>query len=481
MLARQTAIYFASNIFSAIFGFLNVVVFTRMFAMDAYGHYVLGFAFAVLFATLLSTALKLSILRHQARGDEDVRALILAGAMLGLVLVPVGFVAALAAGLSAAVAGAAVVLAYVIALFDTSLEMLRAQQKALHFMRGTVYRALFVSVFGIGVAFLGSSGLLLLGSTALAVLAAVLMVWRMAWGGAKPQFDRAKLKELFVSGLPVTLSMSLLALSSVLDRFVLVHFAGAAAGGQFGASLDLVRQGLIIPAISVASAFVPAAVQALARGGEAEARAHLNKYLEILLATALPACVGLALVSPLVADFVLGPDFRAVAHQAMPILSIAVIFQILTQQYLHTSFLLSNRNLFYFANTGSIIVFNLLAAIFLMPLLGIMGAVWGRLATEIFGFLNALVLSRYAFALPVFNGAVMRIAGAAALMALVVFALLSPLKAMGPLALLIIIPAGMAVYAAAVWLLDIGEARKYVNWSRIFPKRGVSAGEGHGL
>ena len=196
---------------------------------------------------------------------------------------------------------------------------------------------------------------------------------------------------------------------------------------------------------------------------------------EVLKIVVEQAASGTALSPTIVADFVLGPDFRATAHQAMPILSIAVIFQILTQQYLHTSFLLSNRNLFYFANTGSIIVFNLLAAVLLIPVMGIMGAVWGRLATEIFGFANALVLSRYAFVLPVFNGAVMRIAGAAALMALVVFALLNPLRAMGPLALLIIIPAAMAVYGVAVWLLDIGEARKYVNWSRVFPKRGMSA------
>ncbi len=42
----------------------------------------------------------------------------------------------------------------------------------------------------------------------------------------------------------------------------------------------------------------------------------------------------------------------------MPIVAVAVIFQIITQQYLHVSFLLSSRNSFYLINTASIIVFN---------------------------------------------------------------------------------------------------------------------------
>ena len=39
----------------------------------------------------------------------------------------------------------------------------------------------------------------------------------------------------------------------------------------------------------------------------------------------------------------------------MPIVAVAVVFQILTQQYLHASFLLSGRNSFYLINTASII------------------------------------------------------------------------------------------------------------------------------
>ena len=95
----------------------------------------------------------------------------------------------------------------------------------------------------------------------------------------------------------------------MIDRFLLANLVGRGAAGQFGASLDIVRQGLAMPAISIAAAFIPS-VQLLATKGEAQARSHLEKYLELLLAVSLPACVGSTIVAPLVSNLVLGPNFE---------------------------------------------------------------------------------------------------------------------------------------------------------------------------
>ena len=87
-------------------------------------------------------------------------------------------------------------------------------------------------------------------------------------------------------------------------------------------------------------------------------RSHLAECAELLLSITLPACLGFAVISHHVANVVLGVDFRDLAADTMPIVAIAVIFQILTQQYLHASFLLSGRNSFYLINTASIIAAN---------------------------------------------------------------------------------------------------------------------------
>lgn len=186
----------------------------------------------------------------------------------------------------------------------------------------------------------------------------------------------------------------------------------------------------------------------------------------------------MALVSPQLADLLLGPDFRATARFAMPVLAMAVAFQILTQQYTHTSFLLSNRNLFYLINTGSILLFNLIVSALLILRFGLDGAVWGRLAAEIFGFANAYVLSRRAFVLPFPFGRIARVVAATAAMALVVRALSGEAATLPPLAgLLLQVAAGAGAYAAVAFALDIAELRALASGAalRLFTKSGLAA------
>ena len=460
MLVKQTAIYFFVNVFSAAFGFLNVVVFTRIFEPNAYGDYLLGLAFATLFATLLATPLKFLILREQSRGDgTDVSQTILGALTLCWLAAPLGYHAARIANLQPAVAACAVVFGLAIVLFDTSQEMLRARQNATAYMRGTITRTILVSVLGLGGVFFGSGGAILLASSSIAYFLSTLSFWRRAWGNSTPRFDVREFLVMAKTGAPLTLSLSLLALAGVTDRFLLAKLSGSGAAGDFGASFDLVRQALIIPAVSVASAFVPMTVQIFATRGVEAARCHLEKCLEILLAICLPACVGYALVSGQIADFALGPDFRRTAHKAMPYLAIGVVFQILNQQYMHTSFLLSKRNTFYLINSGSILLFNVIVSALLIPRFGVMGAVWGRVGTEAFGFFGSLILSRSAFAMPFPLDRILQIIAAVGAMALVVRVLATSAPDQGPTLMFAQVPAGIVVYAAAAWLLDIGGLR----------------------
>jgi len=158
---------------------------------------------------------------------------------------------------------------------------------------------------------------------------------------------------------------------------------GAAEAGKYVAGLDLVRQTLMIPAMSAAAAFFPLAVQIHARQGNAAVRSHLAECVELLLGITLPACLGFAVISPHIANVILGADFREVAAQAMPIVAIAVIFQVLTQQYLHASFLLSGRNSLYLINTASIIAANVILSYVLVSHNGTIGAAWARLGADV--------------------------------------------------------------------------------------------------
>ena len=240
---------------------------------------------------------------------------------------------------------------------------------------------------------------------------------------------------------------------------MIANLVGAADAGKYVAGLDLVRQTLMLPAMSAAAAFFPMAVQIRASQGDAAVRSHLSECVELLLSITLPACLGFAMISAHVANIILGADFRETAVQTMPIIAVAVVFQILTQQYLHASFLLSGRNSFYLINTASIIVANLILSYVLISHYGTVGAAWARLGADVIGFACALVLSRFAFKIPLPLGRLALIMIAGLVMALTVAALDRSLHVADLTACAVLAGAGLVTYAALCWLFDISRLR----------------------
>jgi O-antigen/teichoic acid export membrane protein len=464
MLVGQTAVNFAANVVSAAFGLINVMVFTRLFAPAEFGTYVLGAGFATIASAFMSNWLRLPIMREQARGDgTDIRGILLPGLMLSCLLAPLAYVVAVLAGIGSGPALAAAGLALAVGFFEIGQDLMRVRLKAFTVMKATVVRAVLVSVFGITVSIAGHTGVLLLLSSAFAYLLAALAFAPGVWAGTVISHNRARLLALAKAGIPFTASLTIYSLSSVIDRFIIAHLIGPAAAGQYSAGADLVRQALIIPAISAAAAFCPLAVRIYANQGRDAVRSHLEECFEFLLAMVLPASVGFAVVSSQIADVVFGPDFRIMAAAAMPIVSIAVIFQIMSYQYLHIGFLLSERNSFYFWNTSLVLVVNLAVSYVLIQQMGAVGAAWGRLVAEIFGFASALVLTRWAFPMPVPFLRMTRVLLATLVMAIVLRSLELKFDLTGKDALVILLPAGIATYLLMCWLLNVAKGRDHLN------------------
>ncbi len=464
MLLGQTAINFAANVFSAAFGLISVILFTRLLAPTEFGIYVLGFGFAQIASTFMISWLRLPIMREQARGDgTDVRGIIVPGLLLSCLSAPVAYIGAPLVGLTSFPASAAAGLALAIGFFETGQELLRARLQAFTLMKATIARAVLVSALGVAFTVVGHSGVLLLTSSALAYLAAALAFTRDAWSGTIIRYDRARLIGMAKAGIPLTVSLTLLALSGVIDRFIIAHVSGSAQAGQYSAGVDLVRQTLIIPAISAAAAFFPLAVQIHANKGAEAVRIHLAECFEFLLAGTLPACLGFAILSAHLANVILGPDFRSTAIAVMPIVSIACAFQIMSYQYLHVSFLLSGRNSFYLWNTSSVLIFNAVLSYLLIRHFGSLGAAWGRLAAEIFGFGGALLLTRWAFPMPTPYQRLIKVLIASVVMAIVVRGLDLVAAPSDKLALATLVPSGVASYLIMCWLLDIAKSRHHLN------------------
>jgi O-antigen/teichoic acid export membrane protein len=461
MLIGQASINLSANILSALLGLLSVFVFTRLFSPHDYGIYLLGIGFASVISVFLIGWFRNLILSGHARGDAtDVRGLVISGYLICCLAAPIAYVLGRLVGLDASAALAAVVLSVAIGLFELTQDLVRARLMALTVMKAMLVRAASLLCLGVVVALLRPTGMLLLLSSALAYLLAVLVQSRAAWRGTVVKFDASGLSALALQGLPLTLSLTLLAVSSVTDRFMIANLVSAADAGKYIAGLDLVRQTLMMPAMSAAAAFFPLAVKIHANQGNAAARSHLAECVELLLSITLPACLGFAVISPHVANVILGADFREVAAQTMPIVAVAVIFQVLTQQYLHASFLLAGRNSLYLINTASIIAANVILSYVLVSSDGTVGAAWARLGADIVGFVCALVLSRWAFPvpLPLRQLALTMIAGL--MMALAVATVDRSLHVSDLAACVVLVGVGSASYVALCWMLDISRARR---------------------
>jgi O-antigen/teichoic acid export membrane protein len=460
MLIGQASINLTANILSALLGLLSVFIFTRLLSPHDYGVYLLGTGFAAAVSVFLVGWFRNLILSGHARNDgTDVRGVVISGYLICCLTAPIAYGLGRLLGLDPTAALAAVLLSVAIGLFELTQDLVRARLMAFSVMKATLVRAVAVLGLGVVVALVSPAGFLLLLSSALAYLIAVLVQSRTAWRGTIVTFEGARLATLAKAGLPLTLSLTLLGISSVTDRFMIANLVGAADAGKYVAALDLVRQTLMMPAMSAAAAFFPLAVQIHARQGDVAVRSHLAECVELLLSITLPACLGFAVISSHVANVILGVDFRELAAQTMPIVAVAVIFQILTQQYLHASFLLSGRNAFYLINTASIIVANVILTYVLIGHYGTVGAAWARLGADAFGFAGALLLSRFAFPVPLPLGRLALTVIAGLVMALIVGELDRSLHVADLAACALLAGAGLVTYAALCWLFDISRIR----------------------
>ena len=114
---------------------------------------------------------------------------------------------------------------------------------------------------------------------------------------------------------------------------------------------------------------------------------------------------------------------------------------------------------FYLINTASIIVANVILSYVLVGQYGAVGAAWARLGADIIGFVCALVLSRFAFPVPLPLGRLSLIMIAGLAMALTVTALDRSLHVADLTACAVLACAGFASYAALCWLFDISRIR----------------------
>ncbi|MDX2103674.1 MAG: lipopolysaccharide biosynthesis protein [Alphaproteobacteria bacterium] len=459
--------YAGSALVQTITGLGTIVLLTRLLPEEEYGLYALSMALLPISGSILFFWARASLARFLAEAETQNR-------LPGFIaLLRVGFLIMAAAGL--VIAGCVLLVVPterpVGAMLWATLAATLAQGAAqlnleLHraMLRSGRYFVLLslVSVLGFGLA-VTSAALTEFGAagavSAIAIASAtVVLLDREAWAVWRQPgvVDRSQVRRVLVYGLPITLTMTIDSYMGNGDRLVLAWLIDLADLGAYAAAQTLASRSILVVLSAIGSAVSPLAVSALARSGPQAMRERLADGVELMLAVALPMTVGLCLLAQPITAVMIGEALSADAAALLPFIAIAALLNGLTGHYVNHAFQLAERPAVELWAIVPAAVAGGVTLVLVVPVYGVIGAAIAAMATQGTYMLLSLGIAGRILPMPVPVGRILRLVPPLAAMVGLLVLIGTP---QGPLALVVTVLAGAAVYGLAALALDVCRAR----------------------
>lgn len=463
MLVNQSFIYLLARGLPALITFAAIAAYTRLLTADEYGYYALTMAWVTLSGAIFFQWLRLGLTRF-AGGYEGSRrafvstvaagyaALLAATGLLALLLFTL-----LAGGEVRLLLAGAMLYFWINACSELVLENLRARLRPL----GYGLMAVAKSALGVGLAILfvrlGAGVPGLFAGLALGMLVPLVMLaTRHIRLFSLHAVDRRLFMKFARYGAPLTVTFALEFIIGTSDRILIEMFVGAAASGIYAVGYDVARSSLGLLMMVINMAAFPLALKAMHEKTEADLRRQLADNIQLLLAVALPAAAGLALISDNIAAVLLGAEFAAGAARLMPWIALATLLNGIKLYHFDRSFHLRERTHEQIWVAAGAAAVSIGLNVLLIPLLGIAGAAVTGVAAYAAAISLSVALGRRHYRMPFPWRQAARIAAATAVMA----GMLWPLRGLGgPLALLGQIAAGAAAYGLAAVAFNVAGTR----------------------
>ncbi len=333
MLAKHAFYYFISHGLPALISFASIAIFTRLLTPEEYGVYALIFAIAGLINAVVFEWLKFSLIRYYPKHKEDPSFLeTVKLSFVGLVLTStvVGLIFYLTfERLTFTYVVLCLVLSWSQSWYGIHLSLLRAQlnPKAygyLSFSRVALGLAFSTSLILIGLNEIG----LLIGMIAafwLTLLVPTLRVWK-----AKPnvtQLDRNMLKGFVKYGFPLSITFLLTVVIHNSDRLIIEYLLTTSDTGLYSVTYDLTQQTIYTFMMVINLAAFPIAIKALEEQGEVAAYTQVKKNTSLIFLIAIPAALGVIILSSNFVYLFLGAEFREQAMMLIPYIAIAAVLR----------------------------------------------------------------------------------------------------------------------------------------------------------
>jgi len=469
MMGRSLLAYIPVNIANLIVSFGTVVILTRLLSAQEFGRYAIAVITMQFAHMLVFTWIEASAARFEARADREgetasyLKTLYSLGAGMSLVASVLFAVVLILLPLSVVMK---TVLAFAIGstclqvFFNIGMEVHKAAHRikrySLSFSTQTILS------FSIGIILILATPLkesgpfvgIIIGVLIVLTFDLVFMLPRLKGG----TFDREKVKTYAQYGVPISLSLILAIALSSADIYLIAAFMGEASAGEYNAGYNLANRSVEMLFIWLSMAVTPMAITAFEKSGSQVSETIMRDYGASLLWITLPAATGIALVAK-DAGFILGESVRENAVLVMPWIAFAGVLNGFINYYIQRAFVLSGETKSFVWVLLAPFGLNIGLNLWLIPIYGLLGAVFATIAAYSLGAVIAFAVARRYYPLPLPSKAIAKISFACFIMAICIIAIPWPDSWPNAVRLLAKAGWGVCVYMIVCWLVDAANCR----------------------
>lgn len=463
MIIRHSFLYLLARGLPGLVNFAALALYTRLLSPNEYGQYSLAIATVSFLQMLLFGWLNLGILRFLPRFANQREM------FFPTILAAYGGIAATGLGLcllawlfapdptvaQLALAGGLLLVAW--AFFELNLQLQNSQLNPYRYGGMMLGKTLLALAIGGWLAWAGWGAEGILWGLLIGNLLPVLLFCRDEWRYIHwNQTDTGILRQMLIYGLPLTASALLNEVINSADRMLLAWLDGADSAGQYAVAYDLPRFTLVMLMMSINLAIYPMLVNALETQGVEAAKQHSRQHALLLFGIGFPATAGLVLITPNLANLLLGAEFRATVVALTPLIATAILLSGAKSYFFDLAFQLGKHT------QGQVWILliaaglNLALNLLLIPHWGMYGAAWATLAAYAAGLLLSAWRGMRWFPLQLPGKELSGVVLATVLMSLALFQLHHK-TGVGWLAIQLL--TGFLVYSATLLLMDTGGIR----------------------
>ena len=261
--------------------------------------------------------------------------------------------------------------------------------------------------------------------------------------------------------MPICILLLLAYALNSADMYIIKWVLGDASVGQYNAGYNLANRSIEMLFVWLSMAATPIAVTLMEREGVERSKEIMKDYGASLLWIAMPAATGIALVSKEF-GFILGESVRAEAVTVMPMIAFAGVLNGLISYYAQRAFMLSGKtSMFVWAMVPPVLL-NIVLNLWLIPIHGLMGAVYATVISYGLGFILAVMIGRRFYPLPIPVRATLEIGFACICMATAVLALPDTSHLPDFVALVIKAAIGASIYGAVCMAINAANSRTFI-------------------